>query len=343
MKMTNSDLEYRIKRGMSDLTPDDAENIWEKPIKKAKGNEWYLDGTESVKKHKNTSKMIPLMSAVAACCVICFLSLYLSVLRADATIYFDVNPSVQLQINRDKTIISAEASNEDGSTILDGMDLKDTDLNVGVNALIGSMVKHGYLSEAKNVILLSVESRDAQKAERIRGELTEQIDGCLTNLIGSGVVLNQNIQVDKELKELSREYGMTPGKASFLKRIVEKHPELKYQTLAKMSMTELLNYLDAEDLEEEGGTFTGKFSPEQDDEEIKDREEDALELQQEQEEERSEAEKEAAEDKKEREEQEEDRTWEAQEELEAQEDENEMEEEMFDQETEGKREEDEIP
>lgn len=340
MKMTNSDLENNIKRGMADLTPDDSEIIWEKPIEKAKGNEWYLDGTESLKKHKNTSKVITLVSAVAACCVICFLSLYMSVFRADATIYFDVNPSVQIQVNKNEMIISAEASNEDGVTILDGMNLKDTDLDVGVNALIGSMVKHGYLSEAKNVILLSVESRDVKKAERIRGELTEQINGCLTNLIGSGVILNQNIQVDKELKALSKEYGMTPGKAALLKRIVEKHPELKYQTLAKMSMTELLDYLDEDDLDEEGVMFTGKFPQKQDSEEMEEGE-DAVELQQEREEEWLEAEKEGAEDRREKEEQEKEKELEAQEELTEQEHENENEEEAFEQETGGEIEEEE--
>ena len=47
------------------------------------------------------------------------------------------------------------------------MDLKHTDLDVAMNALIGSMVKHGYLSEARHVVLVSVESSDSRKAEQL--------------------------------------------------------------------------------------------------------------------------------------------------------------------------------
>lgn len=90
-------------------------------------------------------------------------------------------------------MIIAQAGNQDGKVVLEDMDLKNTDLDVAVNAILGSMVKHGYLNEAQNMILLSVDSRNQKRSEKIRKELTEEIDSCLNSLLGSGVIFLQDV------------------------------------------------------------------------------------------------------------------------------------------------------
>ena len=248
---TNSDLEKQIKNAVSQMTPNQSEKVWEQPVEKASGNEWYLDGIGIAK--KQTGKVIHILSALAACCVISFLSFYVMVMRADATIYLDVNPSVELKIDRNEKVISAEANNADGEQILEEMDLKHTDLDVAMNALIGSMVKHGYLSEARHVVLVSVESSDSRKAEQLKSHVSEEIYTYLENLIGSGKVFEQQIQMDTELKKITKTYRITPGKAAIMKKIVQLYPELDYAKLASLSLEELVEYLETDeedDLEE---------------------------------------------------------------------------------------------
>lgn len=242
---TNSDLEKQIKNAVIQMTPDQSEKVWEQPVEKASGNEWYLDGIGTAK--KQTGKVIHILSAVAACCVISFLSFYMMVMRADATIYLDVNPSVELQIDRNEKVISAEANNADGEQILEEMDLKHTDLDVAMNALIGSMVKHGYLSEARHVVLVSVESSDDRKADQLKSHVSAEIHACLDNLIGSGKVFEQQIQMDNELKKIAETYGISPGKAAIMKKIVQLYPELDYAKLASLSLEELVEYLETEE------------------------------------------------------------------------------------------------
>ena len=77
-----------------------------------------------------------------------------------AVVNIDVNPSVELSINKKQEVVEARALNEDGTAILDGMDLAGTDVKVACNALIGSMVRQGYLSELTNSVLVSVRSED---------------------------------------------------------------------------------------------------------------------------------------------------------------------------------------
>ena len=106
------------------------------------GDEWFLDGLD---RHVHTAaKVIKIVSAAAACFVIGMFSYYMIVLQSQATVYLDVNPSIQFELNSREEVISAEAANQDGEIILEDMDLKHTDLDVAVNAIFGSKSGREY-------------------------------------------------------------------------------------------------------------------------------------------------------------------------------------------------------
>lgn len=242
-KITDSYLKKHLKQGLKQLTPDAAEQLWEKPVQKAAGNEWYLDGVPSEKSSRRWIRICKTLSAVAACFVLGFLFIYINGIRTDATVYLDVNPAIEMKINRREKVISAEADNRDGHIILEDMDLENVDLDVAVNAVLGSMVKHGYLSEAKNMVLLSVDSRRPKRAEELKTQLSGEIHTCLESLVGSGAVFAQEVQVDEEQKTLAKEYGMTPGKAALLQKLTDVNKGLDYEELAEMSVYQLKEYL----------------------------------------------------------------------------------------------------
>ncbi|MGI6017307.1 MAG: anti-sigma-I factor RsgI family protein [Marvinbryantia sp.] len=240
-KITNSYISLHLRSAVKSLVPEKVEELWQKDVPRAEGNEWYLDGTGH--RHSGVPHIVRALSAAAACMAVCAIAFYMIQLRTDATIYLDVNPSVELQINRREKVLLARADNPDGEKILDNMDLKNTDLDIAMNAILGSMVRHGYLSEAENLILLSVDSRDTGRAEELQKRLTTDIDECLVSMLGEGSILNQTLETTEELKKLSSEYQITPGKAYLLQRIIEKYPELSYEKLAKFTMNQLIPYL----------------------------------------------------------------------------------------------------
>ncbi len=312
-KITDSYLKTHLKHALAQLVPDRAEEIWEKPIEKAAGDEWYLDGVRKPKRYMRKA-VIKMAVAAAACLAICMMSVYMLNQRTLATIYLDVNPSVELQINQSEKIIQARANNQDGETILEDMDLRRTDLDVAMNAILGSMVKHGYLSEAKNMVLLSVDSKNPQKADTLRSRLSSEIEECLNSLIGTGAVLGLEVQADDELIQLAAKYGMTPGKAFLLKRLVEANPQLDYGMLADLPLYQLPSYLsgagmelqdyvsvtgnpddwesnDVEESEEEVGETEEEFR-----EELEEKSEDAAEESEEESEKKAERKEDAAEE-----------------------------------------------
>ncbi|WP_283680605.1 anti-sigma-I factor RsgI family protein [Parablautia sp. Marseille-Q6255] len=244
-KITDSYLKTHLKHALAQLVPERAEIIWKMPIEKASGEEWYLDGVRKPKRHMG--KVISIMTAtVAACLVICLMSVHMLSQRISATIYLDVNPSVEFQINQKEKVLQATANNQDGETILEDMDLRHTDLNVALNAVLGSMVKHGYLSEAQNMVLLSVDSKNPQNANALCNRLSGEIESCLDSLLGTGTVFGQEVQVDDKLIALAEKYDMTPGKAFLLQSLMEANPKLNYETMSDIPLHQLPSYLNEE-------------------------------------------------------------------------------------------------
>ncbi len=261
-KVTDSYIQDHIKKAVVNLVPNQAENLWKRTVEKAAGDEWYLDGLRGgkVKDRKGGArKVIKYASSLAACLALCLLTYYMVSLRVEATVYLDVNPSVALDVNRRERVLQAKANNADGQAILKDMDLKNTDLDVAVNAILGSMVRHGYLNEEQRIVLLSVEGNNRKKAEDIRGRLSGEISICMDSLLGSGTVLDQEIHRDNELEELAGKYGISMGKAALLQKLCAANPGLDLEKLTKMSIRELAEYLEEWDIDlEEYVNYTGR-------------------------------------------------------------------------------------
>lgn len=270
--VTESYLKEHLKSAVEQLLPDKAEEIWAQPVKKASGDEWFLDGLD---RHLHTAaKVIKIVSAAAACLVVGMFSYYMIVLHSQATVYLDVNPSIQFELNSREAVISAEAANQDGETILEDMDLKHTDLDVAVNAILGSMVKHGYLSQAEDMVLLSVDSSDRSKSEKLRTEISEEISSCLDSMVGSASVFDQDVYVDDELKAMAEQYEITPGKAELIRKLTSENPKLNYAELVVLPIKDLVARLNQEGIDlREYANYTGNgynLEPEEEDDDSED-------------------------------------------------------------------------
>lgn len=240
--MKYREIRSELQREAESWKPAFQENLKTEPVTPAKGDEWYLEGT-----HTRRTKPAFKIAAYAAAVMACFLAVFVSRTqlkqRVDAIVYLDVNPSVSLEVSKDEKVLRAEAHNADGEKILGGMKLKGSDIDVAVNALIGSMFKQGYLSEQQSTVLLSIESGNEQHAETLRKELAEEIDAYLTQLVGGASIYDQSIQEEETLSKLAQQYHITPGKAFLIQRLIDADLGFTYDELAGMNMAELAKFL----------------------------------------------------------------------------------------------------
>ncbi len=215
-KQWNQDeIERHLKSAMDTLTP----NVLDR-IDLTTPQEIYTGPSKVTKLYRRlrTAGM-----AVAAC--LCAVVLGGTVAgyqnhRVESVIGIDVNPSIELSVNRKEKVLKAEPLNEDAEVILDDMDLKDVDLDIAVNALIGSMVRNGYLKDLDNAILVTVANDNKEKAAVLRQDVVIDIEESLEAHQVQAVVYDQQASEDNSIRALAAEYGISYGKAYFLQELI---------------------------------------------------------------------------------------------------------------------------
>ena len=156
-----------------------------------------------------------------------------------SVVSLDVNPSIQLQVNRKEKVLSADALNDDAAVILEGMDLRGTSLNVAVNAIVGSLLQHGYLSSLSSAILISVEDEDAQRATRLESSLTAEVDAALQTAAAGAAVFSQTVAPDAQLEAQAQTSSISVGKAALIRQVQSLNAALDFDALASLTVEEL--------------------------------------------------------------------------------------------------------
>lgn len=259
--MTDHELERRLRTALDHAAPNDLEGVLSR-CETGKGT--VIDMTNAVETKKKTRRWAPL--AAAACLALVLVGggggyYYYSVNNAVASLVsLDVNPSIQLEVNKNEKVLSATPMNDDGAEILADMDLKGTQADVAMYAIIGSLLQHGYVDELANSILITVEDDDQARGEKLQQELTAQADAALENAQVSGAVLAQTLQHTEELSQKAQEYGISTGKAALIQAIVEGSNNTKtFEELVGLSINEL-NLLYTAQAPLEGQTSGGQQS-----------------------------------------------------------------------------------
>ena len=239
--MRDEQLEKRIADAVNHAAPDVLDRILSS-YDEQKGN--VISMSEIVNtNHKGNRRRWTSLAAVAAALVLCVsvfgYNFWKSGSAVDSVVLLDVNPSISLTLNTREEVISANALNAEAQVVLGDMDLRGTDLNVAVNAIIGSMFQNGYLSDLQNSILVSVENADAQRSAQLQEEISSAISASFGTSGVTASVLSQTVTETDELTQLAQEYGISVGKAALIQEVVAQDPTLQAASLAPLSINEI--------------------------------------------------------------------------------------------------------
>ena len=159
------------------------------------------------------------------------------------TVSLDVNPSIEIRLNRQERVVAVVPLNEDAGKVVGSMDFSGVPLDLAVNALIGSMVRNGYLNEFANSVLVTVDDKDEAKAEELTRRLVSVIDEAMIPQ-GGGAVIGMTAVHDTELEKLADRYGITLGKAMLINKVAESIPYYSFDELVMLNISELNMLLD---------------------------------------------------------------------------------------------------
>lgn len=231
-------MENQIKEAFSHAVPDVLDSVLDS-CKEQKGKVIVMTQQKNSK-----SVWIKRISGIAAALVIVVagitgFGIYQNNYAIDSTVSLDVNPSIEITVNQKERVLAVNALNEDAQKVLANMDFKGSNLDVTVNALIGSMLRNGYITELSNSILISVNNDDLQKGAALQERLTQEINALLQTESFSGAVLSQTLTDNTELQTLADTYGITLGKAQLIQQIVNQNPLYTFEGLVSLSINEL--------------------------------------------------------------------------------------------------------
>ena len=242
--MTNEKMEQRLASAVEKTAPDDVGGVLSRcemrkgtvinmPIMKTAKRKWTI--------------------LVAACLAVVLLAgggvLYQQANAVASVVSLDVNPSIELKVNSSEKVLVCTPLNEDAKAILadmsNGADLKGAKLDVAVNAIVGSLVRNGYLDSISSAIMISVEDKDAARAEKLQRELTSTVDGVLQTSEAKAAVLTQTLTQDAAREQQARENSISTGKAALVNRVLALNSALKFEELAAFSVGELKDLIEA--------------------------------------------------------------------------------------------------
>ena len=242
--MTNEKMEQRLAAALEKTAPDDVNGVLSR-CEERKGTVIPMT-TKKMANRKWTS-------LIAACLAVMLLGgggvFYQRANAVASVVSLDVNPSIELKVNRSEKVLSCTPLNEDAKAILadmsNGADLKGAKLDVAVNAIVGSLVRNGYLDSISSAIMISVEDKDTARAEKLQRELTSTVDGVLQTSEAKAAVLTQTLTQDAGREQQARENNISTGKAALVNHVLALNSALKFDALATLSVEELKDLAEA--------------------------------------------------------------------------------------------------
>ena len=242
--MTNEKMEQRLAAALKKTAPDDVNGVLSR-CEERKGTVIPMT-TKKTANRKWTS-------LIAACLAVMLLGgggvFYQRANAVASVVSLDVNPSIELKVNRSEKVLSCTPLNEDAKAILadmsNGADLKGAKLDVAVNAIVGSLVRNGYLDSISSAIMISVEDKNTARAEKLQRELSSTVDGVLQTSEAKAAVLTQTLTQDAGREQQARENNISTGKAALVNHVLALNSALKFDELAKLSVEELKDLAEA--------------------------------------------------------------------------------------------------
>ncbi len=235
-----------------------------KPIEKTIETVFERKNNYEMHKKIQRAKAIKTVSIVSCACLLLGIfvgggaMLTKTFAAEDYRILLDINPSIEISVDKNNNVKEIDGLNADGDNILEGMDLKGESTTDALKNVISEMVDKGYISEEANSVLVSIEGVDQDKSDAIKEQIANSITETLNEKSIEGAIIIQSISSDDEILNLESEtYGISAGKAQLIHQILEQNKLLNFEELSQMSIHELnllriSYYVDMENAYESG-------------------------------------------------------------------------------------------
>ena len=238
-------MEKELQEAVQNLIPNDLfTRITAELDSKEEGAKMEKVLVRRIESKRTSLGLKTVMQLVAACVALVLIVggifYYRGNLMVDSLVDLDVNPGIELLTNQKNRVLEAYATNGDGDKVLSGMDLHNVDLQVALNAIVGSMVQQGYMTKDTKGVLVTVQNKDQKKADNLRKLVVKEMEIALSTEDMNAAVFHQVISSqNNNASAFARKNNISLGKAVFVLNLANKARSLDAKELAKMKISEI--------------------------------------------------------------------------------------------------------
>ena len=184
-----------------------------------------------------THLWIPAMALLL--CLLLSVSVFVYATPA-AYVTLDINPGVELILNRFEIVIGSEAFNLEGQGILNGINIRHRKLESVIENILNTAAFEGYIDETMETpVLMSVFSSDDSYGEKIAKKLAEMNSGLEAKHGIQGIMTAAS---NMQRHDLANELGISPGKLLLIQKLeAEEDIDLSYEELKDMSVKDIVS------------------------------------------------------------------------------------------------------
>lgn len=213
-------------------------------ISAKKGTDWKVGDIVSIPQKSKKPTRTFVLRVCAACFAVFLLGGFgLKQIYASpvALISVDVNPSVELIVNRFDQVISSSALNGEGEQILSEAQLKNTKYQDAILKILKAEKTKGYLKTNSNVVL-TVYSSDASTESALLSQVQEITDSEVSQYAKQ--VTTECHAVNKTTVNGAHNHGVTAGKYLYMQELQNLEPETDLSQYTHHSIDDIKSEID---------------------------------------------------------------------------------------------------
>lgn len=150
------------------------------------------------------------------------------------TVYVDVNPSVELSVNRLGIVNGVEYINEDAESSLKDVKIKGKSAENALEAIINAYDENGYFDENAELYVSA-----SGKKDKSTDKLLEKLEKKAEQVKGNKKYTVNTVKLTEQERDEARASGISAGKYKVICEIIEKDSDYTVDELKDMSMSEL--------------------------------------------------------------------------------------------------------
>ncbi|MBT9776563.1 hypothetical protein GPL15_08605 [Clostridium sp. MCC353] len=232
----NREIEDSLKRSMEQLPHPSFEKIADIPVIRMQEHD------EITRQDKNRVYWYPRGLALACACLLLLIGTgwFANFRMIYSIVDVDVNPSLEIMVSRREKVLSVKAKNKEAAELLEGRNYRGWDITEMVESLVDDLALQGYLTDTKNVILLSVNSKSQRTYSGLQSSLPQAVSGVLADYGIVPKLFMQKLDVDKEMEKQAEQYHISLGRQQLISLMMKQDPSLKEEELACLKVEELV-------------------------------------------------------------------------------------------------------